>query len=67
MITVQINGRKEDLPRSKTIQEILDQFKIDSAAIAVAVNTEIIPRSRLHEIKVADGDRIEIVQARGGG
>jgi len=67
LITVQLNGQSQKLDRSKTIQEILDQFKIDSAAIAVAVNTEIVPRSKLNETRVADGDQIEIVQARGGG
>ena len=67
MITVQLNGESQQFSESKTIQEILDQFKIRSAAIAVAVNTEIVPHSKLNEMKIADGDQIEIVQARGGG
>jgi sulfur carrier protein len=35
--------------------------------IAMEVNLEILPRSRYTEYTFADGDRVEIVHAVGGG
>ena len=67
MVKIQINGKRRILPDSLTIQEILDRFEIPSAAIAVAVNSEIIPQSFHEKVRVRDGDRIEVVRAVGGG
>lgn len=67
MPLIHLNGEPKKIDRSSTLDEILKQFKIRREAIAVAVNEEIVPRSRLDDIKVQEGDRIEIVHAVGGG
>ena len=40
---------------------------LEGKRIAVERNGEIVPRSRFAEARVADGDRIEVVVAVGGG
>ena len=35
--------------------------------VAVEVNAELVPRSRLEQHPLAPGDRVEIIQAVGGG
>lgn len=39
----------------------------EQQGVAVAVNAEVVPRSRWAESKIAAGDRIEIVGAKQGG
>ena len=39
----------------------------DGRRIAVAVNREVVPRSSFESQRIADGDRIEILEAVGGG
>ena len=39
----------------------------DQRGVAVAVNREIVPRSRWSEALLAEGDRVEILEAAKGG
>ncbi|WP_420435294.1 sulfur carrier protein ThiS [Candidatus Poriferisocius sp.] len=39
----------------------------DQRGVAVAVNREIVPRSRWGEASLAEGDRVEILEAAKGG
>jgi sulfur carrier protein len=68
MIEVLINGEQRTIPESSTVRTVLEGLGIaDRQGTAVAVNMEVIPR-RAHAITALyAGDRIEIVQAVGGG
>jgi sulfur carrier protein len=35
--------------------------------VAVAINTQVVPRSRFAEVRIAPGDRVEVIHAVGGG
>ena len=48
-------------------QRDVDDGTLPSAQVAVARNSEIVPRSEFEAVRIEDGDRIEIVQAIGGG
>jgi sulfur carrier protein len=63
-----INGQARDCAAG-TIAELL-QTEIEGAqtrGIAVAVNGEVVPRSRWNEAALTAGDRVEIVRALPGG
>ncbi|CCG08754.1 sulfur carrier protein ThiS [Pararhodospirillum photometricum] len=64
---VTINGEARDLATSVSIAALLDSLGIDSRKVAVEHNREIVPRSRLDDVAVADGDRLEVVHFIGGG
>jgi sulfur carrier protein len=68
MIDIHINGEKRPIPDGSTVRSLLESLGIaDRNGTAVAVNMEVVPR-RAHMTTVLQaGDRVEIVQAVGGG
>ena len=69
MIVIQINGEKQTIPDEEpvTIQSLFRSLNLETRAIAVAVNSEVIPRSEFGKICLRDRDRIEIIRPVGGG
>lgn len=69
MMTLVLNGEDREFEDAATLAEILAQLDIatTSSGLAVARNSEVIPKAKLEETPVADGDRIEIVHAVQGG
>jgi sulfur carrier protein len=64
---VLLNGTPHTLERALTVAELIASLDTGAHRIAVERNGEIVPRSRHGEVRLADGDRIEIVVAVGGG
>jgi sulfur carrier protein len=68
MIEVEINGQKRSIAEVSTVRSLLEELGIaDREGTAVAVNMEVVPRRTHAETPLQAGDRIEIVQAVGGG
>lgn len=67
MTAVTINGETRDVAPGATIAAMLRAIGLDPAKVAVERNREIVPRSTLAEVAVADGDQYEIVHFVGGG
>ena len=66
-IRIHVNGAARDFIAAPTFEELLSELALAGRRIAVERNGEIVPRSRFAEARVADGDRIEVVVAVGGG
>jgi sulfur carrier protein len=67
MISITINGESRQFEASMSCSELIDRLDLSGKRVALERNGEIIPRSRLAEQPLADGDRLEIVVAVGGG
>ena len=68
MIEIHINGEKRLIPDQSTVRNLLEGLGIaDREGTAVAVNMEVVPRRAHTATVLRPGDRIEIVQAVGGG
>jgi sulfur carrier protein len=68
MIEVRINGEQRTIPEGSTVRSLLEGLGIaDRQGTAVAVNMEVVPRRAHAATALHAGDRIEIVQAVGGG
>lgn len=68
MIDVDINGQKRSIPDQSTVRSLLEDLGIaERQGTAVAVNMEVIPRKAHAATVLQTGDRVEIVQAVGGG
>ncbi len=63
---VQINGVEHELAEGQRVGELLAQLGL-RGRIAVEVNGELVPRGAHATHALADSDRVEIVQAIGGG
>jgi sulfur carrier protein len=66
-LSVTVNGATQQLSKAMTVAELVDQMGLAGKRIAVERNGEIVPRSRLPEVPLTDGDKLEIVVAVGGG
>ncbi len=66
-IRVHLNGAPRDFGSAPTFEELLAELSLAGRRLAVERNGEIVPRSRFGEARLADGDRIEVVIAVGGG
>lgn len=66
-MTVYINGESKHLPVPTTVAGLVASLDLGTEKIAVAINEEVVPRSRHQTHLVAEGDRIEIIQAVAGG
>ena len=67
MIHVSVNGAPRQCPPGATVASLVDALTLAGRRIAVERNGAIVPRSRWGEALLADGDRLEIVGAVGGG
>lgn len=66
--TVRVNGAQRIVLAGTRLVAVVGGLAPDaSEGLAVAVNGEIVPRSRWHEREVQEGDDIEIVRAVQGG
>ena len=62
-----INGQARQFPAPLTVAALLLAAGYGERRVAVEVNREIVPRSQHAVHALVDGDRVEIIQAIGGG
>ena len=66
MIELTLNG-KEHQTTADTVAVLIEQLALTQKRVAVERNGEIVSRSQHGNTPLVSGDRIEIVQAIGGG
>ena len=64
---VTINGKDEDLPADLTVAQLLERRNIHTTLVAVEHNGRILRRAEFPDLRIAPGDRLEIVHFVGGG
>ena len=67
MIKVHVNGEERQLAAGSTVSDLLQEMELDRDGIAVAMNTQVVPRSRHAETEIPADARIEVIRAVGGG
>ena len=67
MIQVIVNGAAHRLGQPLDVAALIARLELSGKRIAVERNGEIVPKSAHRTTHVADGDRLEIVVAVGGG
>ena len=66
-MTLKLNGELFDTPKAETVQDLLDELRIESGRVAVEVNLTIVKKADYTTFKLKDGDKVEIVNFVGGG
>ena len=61
------NGTPYALRSGTTVAEFVRQRGLDPALVVVEHNGEALHRSRYDDVRLTDGDRIEVVRAVAGG
>jgi sulfur carrier protein len=67
MITVTINGESREFEQALRVSEVVERLGLTGKRIALERNGEIVPRSQFGASSIANGDKLEIVVAVGGG
>ncbi|MCP5473765.1 MAG: sulfur carrier protein ThiS [Lysobacterales bacterium] len=66
-MSIRLNGEIKEVPAGISISGLLQLAGYGERRVAIERNGEIVPRSQHLITEVAANDRIEIVQAIGGG
>jgi sulfur carrier protein len=71
---VYVNGERRELPAQATVSSVLELLSSEgdspaaaSRGLAVALDDEVVPRSRWSATPIAEGARIEVLAAIQGG
>lgn len=66
---VELNGGRIELPSGATLADAVAAAGVEagSRGVAVAVGGEVVPRATWPARRLAEGERIEVVQAVQGG
>lgn len=67
IMQITLNDQPRNLTRGASVAELVHDLGLDGRRLAVEVNGDIVPGSRHRERVLAEGDRVEIVHAIGGG
>jgi thiamine biosynthesis protein ThiS len=66
-ISLTVNGDSMQVEAGLTLARLIAQLELDTRKVAVERNLEIVPRSTYGEVRLEEGDRLEIVHFIGGG
>jgi sulfur carrier protein len=66
-VKFELNGESFEIDEPLTVRDLLDRFDLRRRRVAVAINSDVVPRSRFDEVRIRPGDRVEVIQAVGGG
>ena len=64
---ITINGEPQRVPEECSVRALLEFMGMEGRRVAVARNRNVVPVSSFVSEIVKDGDRIEILEAVGGG
>jgi len=64
---IMLNGQSTQIAATATVASLLEHAGLAGRKVAVEVNQEVVPRSRHDTHPLAEGDRVEIIHAIGGG
>ncbi|WP_121443182.1 sulfur carrier protein ThiS [Alkalispirillum mobile] len=64
---IRVNGEAREVRTGITAAELLEELDLAGRRLALEVNEAIVPRSRFEQHRLQPGDRVEVVQAIGGG
>jgi sulfur carrier protein len=66
-VKFELNGEPFEVEHELTVQALLERLDLRRRRVAVAVNSEVVPRSEVGRVRIREGDRVEVIQAVGGG
>jgi sulfur carrier protein len=66
-LRIEVNGEPRAVEAPCTLADLLVALELSGKRVAVALNRDVVMRSRYSQTSLAEGDRIEILEAVGGG
>ena len=66
-VKIIVNGEEITLPENSNIQDLIAQLGFTNKRIAIEINEAIIPKSKHQSHPLKNHDRVEVINAVGGG
>ena len=66
-MTITVNGEQRELTHGTTLDSLLETLRVRRDGTAVALNDDVVSRTRHAATVLRDGDRLEIIVAVAGG
>lgn len=66
-MTILVNGEMREAGDGATLASLLEAYGVRRDGTAVALNDDVVPRTRHDETVLREGDRLEIIVAVAGG
>jgi sulfur carrier protein len=66
-VILTVNGRPREVGEGTTLLDLIPQAPGRPRGIAIARNGEVVPKASWDAVRVEAGDRIELLNAIGGG
>lgn len=66
-MTITVNGERRELSAGMTVAALVADLGTGGQGVAVAVNAEVVSRSRWDGTRLRPGDRVEVLGAAQGG
>lgn len=62
-----INGETKELSSELNLSELLKHFSLPSERVAIELNKEVVRKKDWELVKIAEGDKLEVIHFVGGG
>jgi sulfur carrier protein len=66
-VTITVNGEQREMQEGATLDSLLQTLGVRRDGTAVALNDDVVPRTRHAATVLRGGDRLEIIVAVAGG
>lgn len=66
-LSISVNGDAQCVPPETSVGQLLGLLGLSARRIAVAINQDVVARSTFDARRLSPGDRVEILEAVGGG
>ncbi|TCT21926.1 sulfur carrier protein ThiS [Thiobaca trueperi] len=66
-MNIVLNGECRQVREGAHLSDLVVELSLTGQRFAIEVNAELVPRSRFAEHRLNPDDRVEIIQAVGGG
>jgi sulfur carrier protein len=66
-VKIKVNGEEISIPEDSNIQDLVAELGYKNKRIAIEVNETIIPKSKHQSYLLESSDRVEVINAVGGG
>lgn len=64
---VLLNGETKEISGELNLSELLKQFSLPSERVAIELNKEVVRKKDWENVRIADGDQLEVIHFVGGG
>ncbi|MFB3817332.1 MAG: sulfur carrier protein ThiS [Candidatus Methylomirabilales bacterium] len=64
---ITLNGKSREVAEGLSVQQLLEELRLQPARVAVQVNMDIIKRERYADVLLGPGDTVEVLTFMAGG